>query len=211
MFEPRVIAMCLIASLVLPATTCSRSHAQDLARAALLLASRYEGTKTALEIAPVGKPVLVSRFDTEASVTRVRSVEILKDSGEPPPSTPNADPAFKAVFLTPRGSTGRPVPIQMATLAQPAEEAESADKAHKPTAPAPSSAAIISQEKVVTKPTPGPSSSRSASVPKSDGLRPSRTRSAEAKAAPPRPRVASPERSSYGAAEIGASRAFTRF
>src|SRR6516225_8881163 len=59
----------------------------------------------------LGKPVLVSRSDVESSSARARSVAIIEGPNQP--QTPVADPAFKAVLLTPRGSTGRPVQLDM--------------------------------------------------------------------------------------------------
>ena len=59
----------------------------------------------------VGQPVVVSRADLELPFVRIRSIE--EDvSARLPAGT--ADPAFKAVLLTPRASTGRPVQPQLA-------------------------------------------------------------------------------------------------
>src|SRR5215470_17926158 len=68
--------------------------------------------KTALrglvrEDTPVsGSPVLISRADIESPLSRVRRVDVV-DFVESEGRV--ADPAFKAVLLTPLGSTGRPV------------------------------------------------------------------------------------------------------
>lgn len=183
------------------------------ARAALLLAARYDKSVLSTENAPLGKPVVVSRFDSEASASRVRSVEILPDSVQSVQSAPTADPAFKAVFLTPRGSTGRPVPIQMANFAKPDESASTPQETAKPPEPASTSTALIPQVKVTPRLPPADPSPRPSphAAKKPEASRPEyRSHSPEPKPNA-RPQVAKTERSNYGAAEIGATRAFTRF
>src|SRR5262249_7552428 len=58
-------------------------------------------------VAALGKPVLVSRADVESPLARVRSLQF--DASSSSSESRVADPAFKAVLLTPRESTGRPV------------------------------------------------------------------------------------------------------
>jgi len=215
MSERRIVTACLIviaAATVWPGPIKAQ---ENQSRPALLRAARHDGSVAGFENAPVGKPVVVSRFDTEASVSRVREMKILENSAESGASTPTADPAFKAVFLTPRGSTGRPVPIQMAGLTRPEEDVKKVDeeptKEIKQPEPASTSGALNSQEKAVPKPavvsTPpsrlGPAVSKSATNRQN-------LRSPQPKTAP-HPKVAGSERPNYGAAEIGAVRAFTRF
>ncbi len=81
----------------------------------------------------VGQPVVVSRADVESPFVRIRSIE--EDvSARLPAGT--ADPAFKAVLLTPRASTGRPVQPQMANLGTPEDGGLDPPPAKKPeTAP----------------------------------------------------------------------------
>src|ERR1700730_14905673 len=86
--------------------------AQDVPRPSLQFASAEPGNPAVAGL--LGKPVLVSRSDVETSGARVRSVEII--DGPSPIQSPAADPAFKAVLLTPRGSTGRPIQMQLANL-----------------------------------------------------------------------------------------------
>jgi len=216
----RRIAACIV-TLLGSHMICSGSAIAEegQARAALLLAARYDKSALSAENAPLGKPVIVSRFDSEASVSRVRSVEILPDSVQFVQPAPTADPAFKAVFLTPRGSTGRPVPIQMASFTKPDESAtrdESATKTEetsKPLGPAPNSTALIPQEKTAPKmPLSGGTSAHpSPNSIKSQGSRQSYRSAPPEQKAISRPQIAKTERSNYGAAEIGATRAFTRF
>src|SRR5262249_8523125 len=65
-----------------------------------------------LEAAPaalmLGGPVMVTRADVESPLGRVRSPE-LDGSATGETRAADPDPAFKAVLLTPRESTGRPV------------------------------------------------------------------------------------------------------
>jgi tetratricopeptide (TPR) repeat protein len=188
----------------------------DLKGAQKALKKTGERVKPAkVEPPPVGKPVVVSRFDTEASASRIRSVKILEDSADATASTPTADPAFKAVFLTPLGSMGRPVPIQMVGLTKPEEDLKKVDevptKETKQPEPASTSGALNSQEKAVAKPVV---SSSPPSRPRPPGgkseIKRQSLRSPEPRTVA-RPRVAGPERPRYGTAEIGAVRAFTRF
>ena len=60
-----------------------------------------------INVATLGKPVLVSRADVESPLGRVRSFQL--DASSNTGESRVADPAFKAVLLTPRESTGRPV------------------------------------------------------------------------------------------------------
>src|SRR5262245_5425716 len=83
----------------------------------------------------VGQPVVVSRADLESPFVRIRSIE--EDvSARLPAGT--ADPAFKAVLLTPRASTGRPIQPQLANLGVP-EDAEIEPPPSSKPEPAPAS------------------------------------------------------------------------
>ena len=152
----------------------------------------------------VGQPVVVSRADLESPFVRIRSIE--EDvSARLPAST--ADPAFKAVLLTPRASTGRPVQPQLANLGvpedaeidpPPSSNASGAQKSATGTPPTsvkkPPPPASRSQQKSAQPPAPAPSRTAIA--------RPAqRLAAVAAQASAPR----------YGAAEIQAVRAFTRF
>jgi hypothetical protein len=189
--------------------------------------------------------VLVSRSDVESSSARARSVAIIEGPNQP--QTPVADPAFKAVLLTPRGSTGRPVQLDMgkipksleppaanepppsAPVATPAAAAPASSPippassgATAPASSAPASAIATApasaspppgQKAVapaVAKVAPEPSVKQHVALPPSTRSAPPLHAAAPAKSAP-RPKSAEPQKSSYGATEIAASRAFTRF
>jgi hypothetical protein len=184
----------------------------------------------------LGRPVLVSRSDVQSSSARARSIEVI--DGPSSPQTPIADPAFKTVLLTPRGSTGRPVQIDMGNIPQslepvPAKEpppapmpaAATPPPASPPALPAETSPAAsatpvppppIAKSSIGRVPPPAPKAvgpgltkpAPEASVTKQASLPPS-THSAPA-ISPPKSTVHS-EHSNYGAAEIAASRAFTRY
>src|SRR4051812_7713874 len=59
-------------------------------------------------LASLGTPVVVSRADVDSPLARVRGLEVVLDSAPAVEISTAADPAFKAVLLTPLGSTGRP-------------------------------------------------------------------------------------------------------
>lgn len=174
--------------------------AQDVPRPSLQFASAEPGNPAVAGL--LGKPVLVSRSDVETSGARVRSVEII--DGPSPIQSPAADPAFKAVLLTPRGSTGRPIPTQMANL--PTDVPEPVAKAPEPPAMPPPSLASTKANIVPESPAHERVTARPV-----ERLTPTTRSAVPIQKAAPRPKAAQPERPSYGAAEIAASRAFTRF
>jgi hypothetical protein len=155
----------------------------------------------------IGQPVVVSRADLESPFVRIRSIE--EDvSARLPAGT--ADPAFKAVLLTPRASTGRPVQPQLANLG-PAEDASvdvpSGNKPESaPVSGSRKSATGTSPASVKPSPPPAPRSQQKAVQPPA----PSRAAIARPaqKSAAAAPQVPAPR---YGAAEVQAVRAFTRF
>src|SRR5262245_59223792 len=55
----------------------------------------------------LGRPVILTRADVESPLGRARGLEV-DTAAIASQSRPSADPAFKAVLLTPRESTGRP-------------------------------------------------------------------------------------------------------
>jgi hypothetical protein len=157
----------------------------------------------------VGQPVVVSRADLESPFVRIRSIE--EDvSARLPAGT--ADPAFKAVLLTPRASTGRPVQPQMANLGVP-EDAEIDPPPSSKPEPASASGAQKSATGAppasVKKPPPPASRSQQKSA-RPPAPAPSRTAIARPaqKSAAVAPQASAPR---YGAAEIQAVRAFARF
>ena len=167
----------------------------------------------------VGQPVVVSRADLESPFVRIRSIE--EDvSARLPAGT--ADPAFKAVLLTPRASTGRPVQPQMANLGVP-EDAEIDPPPSSKPEPAPASGAPKSATGTppasVKKPPPPASRSQQKSAqppapPPSRTAAPAPAPSRTAIARPPqRAAAVAPQASAprHSAAEVQAVRAFTRF
>ena len=150
----------------------------------------------------IGQPVVVSRADLESPFVRIRSVE--EDiSARLPAGT--ADPAFKAVLLTPRASTGRPVHLGVpedAELNPPApSKAEPA-----PVSGPPKSAKAVAPPSGRESPPPAPRSQQKSAQP------PAPSRAAAVRPAQ-KPAAAAPQAPAprYGAAEIQATRAFTRF
>jgi hypothetical protein len=176
----------------------------------------------------IGQPVVVSRADVESPFVRIRSIE--EDvSARLPAGT--ADPAFKAVLLTPRASTGRPVQPQMANLGVPE------DATIDPLAPSKVKSAPVSGPTESAKATPAPpmketrppSQSQQKSVQPPAPTRTANTRLPQ-KSAAVAPQASAPNRTAntrppqksaavapqasaprYGAAEVQAVRAFTRF
>jgi hypothetical protein len=146
----------------------------------------------------VGQPVVVSRADVESPFVRIRSIE--EDvSARLPAGT--ADPAFKAVLLTPRASTGRPVHLGVP------EDVDLNPPAPSKAEPAPpKSAKGAAPSSVRESPPPAPRSQQKSAQPppptRAATVRPAQKSAAAAPQAPA-PR--------YGAAEIQATRAFTRF
>jgi hypothetical protein len=188
-----------LVAVALLATGADTAVAQDVPRPALQFASADVGNQSAAGL--LGKPVVVSRSDVESSVARVRSVEII--DGPSRVQSPTADPAFKAVLLTPRGSTGRPIQMQMANLPDIQEPVAKEPETSSLAPPKPS--APVTTAKIV----PEPSVNQRVSVPPVLRAAPT-TRSATPKSNP-LPKAIQPARPSYGPTEIAASRAFTRF
>jgi len=159
----------------------------------------------------LGRPVIVTRADLESPLGRIRGLEADTSASGP---VRQADPAFKAILLTPRDSTGRPAqpilpdvvltePEIKQTTAEPDSKQESGIK--------------LGSHNVSDPVKPLPNAQKERTIP-----RPSTQQSRNPKevaAAPPRataPRV--PARAAatataprFGAAEIAATRAFTRF
>lgn len=155
----------------------------------------------------LGRPVVVTRADVESPLARVRSIELdaSTSSGDPRP----ADPAFKAVLLTPRESTGRPAQPLMPEIpvSEPGAELASVDPDDRPDAapkprqnPAPSTA---TRERAVPLPSSRQPPPKMAAVAPTARVAASPQVPARKPAAAPAPR--------FGAAEIAATRAFTRF
>jgi hypothetical protein len=151
----------------------------------------------------VGQPVVVSRADVESPFVRIRSIE--EDvSARLPAGT--ADPAFKAVLLTPRASTGRPVQPQMANLGTPEDAAPDSPAVKKPeTAPA-----AGSQKSAKGAPPPRSAKEGPQLAPRAPqrAAQPAVASRPAQKSAAATPQAPAPR---YGAAEIQATRAFTRF
>jgi hypothetical protein len=158
----------------------------------------------------LGSPVVFSRTDVETPLTRIRSLSA--DPGAPhdlgsagantEAGAALADPAFKAVLLTPRGSTGRPV---QPTYEPPPEEEVPVGPATAPRQEASLPPATRHEIKPLPQMRHEPSSP---SVNRPNGNQ----RSAPAARPKPAP-VATARRDGPkgGPAEIAATRAFTRF
>jgi hypothetical protein len=140
----------------------------------------------------LGVPVVVSRSDIESPSRRI---------GAPEPSGPvenerPSDPAFKGVLLTPRESTGRPAQPNVEDGKFELTSAPATDVAR----PVPASAAHPSDEE--GRPSrPKVNATRPPSAPT-----PPKAQVAVQK----QPAAVAPARK-FGAAEIAATRAFTRF
>ena len=175
-----------------------------------------------------GGPVLISRADTESPLTRVRRVEML-DTIELE-ATAEPDPAFKALVLTPRGSTGRPLQPAPAGLdiidtveapPKPEKALEKPEKAPEKRENNPTRPTTVFRLQSTPEPTPKDAPTdkvrprdehkgkQLATIPdvKSVASPPPRPApgpktAASAPPAPPR---------SFGPADIGAARAMTRF
>jgi hypothetical protein len=151
-----------------------------------------------------GSPVLISRADIESPLTRVRRVDLVdfvEGEGR------IADPAFKAVLLTPLGSTGRPVQPTFSGVGI-------IDKPDEPQRPekAPEIPEIKSHPQDANLRLPSPPDSTvkeptNAVHAKSPALAAGPKQVTKLAASPPSP-ATTPQRTP---AEIGAVRAFTRF
>jgi hypothetical protein len=176
----------------------------------------------------LGRPVIVTRADLESPLGRVRGLE--RETGTSGPIR-EADPAFKAILLTPRDSTGRPAQpiLPDVVLTEPEVKPPTAEPDPKqqggfklqshnlsdPVAPTPTAP---------KQPIP-PSATKEHSSPRPSAPLPKQSKQAvpvparapaPVPAAAPAPRApvrttASAPAPRFGAAEIGATRAFTRF
>lgn len=194
--------------------------AQDLSGTRVQLASVESSGQSARGL--LGKPVLVSRSDVEASFARIRGGITANESLQL--VQPLADPAFKAVLLTPRESTGRPVQIDMPAIPEAPVAAPSVEL---PNAAAPATAAPSSPPSTSSAALSAPVAGSNMPTTVKDPSRPvspkvqalanpisrSRPSSPVVKSAlASRAKVTTPStHANYGAAEIAASRAFTRF
>jgi hypothetical protein len=178
------------ACLVLPVTCATAFDGNTAAEPRDKTASR--GLEREVDKAISGLPLLISKADVEAPLTRVRQIE--SDDSLSSASRP-VDPAFKAVVLTPPESTDRPVqpnaggPVNFdseKTLQK--QEYGSAAPAVKPKPPA-----VL----------PDVRSSASASPQSAQTTSPQSAQGAKtATSAPPR---------SFGPSDIAGTRALTRF
>jgi hypothetical protein len=159
----------------------------------------------------LGSPVVFSRTDVETPLTRIRSLSAdpgaPNDLGSAGANTEAraalADPAFKSVLLTPRGSTGRPV---QPTYEPPPEVAVPVGPATAPR----QEASLPPATRHEIKPLP---QMRHEPSPLSVN-RPNIGNQRSAPAARPKPApvaTARREGPKGGPAEIAATRAFTRF
>ncbi len=202
---PRTNAVWFAVSFMFMSSTDTRG--QDAPNTRVLVANVEPSNRLGREL--LGKPVLVSRSD----VARVRGGAIPDNPVQAAP--PVADPAFKAVLLTPRESTGRPVQIGMPALPDEPVAGPSVaqpNTAAKPPVSLPPAASLNPSAPASVESTPG-------SAPKAHVLPNPVSRSrlsphpavARSETASRRKAIEPPARTSYGAAEIAASRAFTRF
>ena len=122
-----------LAYFVLPVASAVAFDGNTAAEARVKIASRGLEVEKAIS----GLPLLISRADVEAPLTRVRQVEF--DDSVDSKALP-VDPAFKAVLLTPRESTGQPLQPSLAdlTIIDSEEKPEKAPEKQKnnPTTPA---------------------------------------------------------------------------
>jgi hypothetical protein len=169
------------ACLVLPVTCATAFDGNTAAEPRDKTASR--GLEREVDKAISGLPLLISKADVEAPLTRVRQIE--SDDSLSSASRP-VDPAFKAVVLTPPESTDRPVqpnaggPVIFDSEKLQKPEYGSAAPAAKPKPPA-----VL----------PDVRSSASTSPQSAQGAK-------TATSAPPR---------SFGPSDIAGTRALTRF
>ena len=158
----------------------------------------------------MGRPVILTRADVASPLGRARGLEV--DTAAVSSQSRLADPAFKAVLLTPRESTGRPAQpiLPDLTATEPAAQSVAAapDKpgilklASHPegaevSAPPPSAVQRVLPKQAATPPQ------------KKDAAPPVRT--AVRSEAPARKAAAPAAAPRFGAGEIAATRAFTRF
>ena len=176
----------------------------------------------------LGRPVIVTRSDVESPLGRVRSLDLEPTTAG---SVHRADPAFKAVLLTPRESTGRPAqpvapdlaPVEPHNNGAPAKTdvnpkggmtpqsySPPTSEPHPPREPSKSRTPPRGQQSKGIKEhaahTPAAAPARAAAAPTRAAAAPAR-----AAAAPARKVTAAAPAARYGAAEIAATRAFTRF
>jgi hypothetical protein len=161
----------------------------------------------------LGRPVIVTRADVESPLGRARGLEV--DVAAVNSASRPADPAFKAVLLTPRESTGRPAqPILPDLTASEPEARPVAPAASTPSTmtlashPGPTGAQPLAPsagERVLPKPSAGRPKRKDAAPHPAPVRTATRTEPPARKAALP---AAAPR---VGAGEIAATRAFTRF
>ena len=163
-----------------------------------------------INVAALGKPVIVSRADVESPLGRVRSLQL--DASAQTGETRVADPAFKAVLLTPRESTGRPVqpviPLDELTSgtphATPADTEVTKDQAATEKA-APARPVKTQPKQIASKP---PASRPTVAAPQQTVAGGAASPAvAKRPAKPVEPKSAG----GFGRNEIAATRAFTRF
>src|SRR5262245_59101026 len=178
----------------------------------------------------LGRPVIDTRADLESPLGRVRGFDREPDTTESGPHAP-ADPAFKAILLTPRGSTGRPVQpiLPDVVLTEPEKKQPTAEPDAKKQGGFNLQSHNLSDPLTPTPTAPKEqvpaSATKEHSTPRPSAQQPKQSKqavAAPARAAAPVPAAAPPPRAPvrntasapaprFGAAEIGATRAFTRF
>jgi len=107
-----------IGALVLLLACAHNAGAQGPAAPVKVAARSIEAEPTAFTL---GRPVILSRADVESPLGRARGLVEVDSLSLSTQSRP-ADPAFKAVLLTPRESTGRPAQpiVPDLTITEPA-------------------------------------------------------------------------------------------
>ena len=162
-----------------------------------------------INVAALGKPVIVSRADVESPLGRVRSLQL--DASAQTGETRVADPAFKAVLLTPQESTGRPVqpiiPLHELTSGVPHSTPADAEATKVQAATekaAPARPAKAQPTRTASKP---PASRPTFAAPKQAIAGAANLAVAKRPTKPVEPKSAG----GFGRSEIAATRAFTRF
>jgi hypothetical protein len=161
--------------------------------------------------------VLISRADIESPLTRVRRVELI-DAVENEVQG-GADPAFKAVLLTPRESTGRPMQPALAGLVvidkADAPQSEKTPEKQESNATTPGAAFHLQNAPDPTskdhlndkvRPREEPKAKQLATIPEARSVASTPPQTVHG----PKTAASTPPRS-FGPADIAATRAFTRF
>ena len=163
----------------------------------------------------LGRPVILTRADVESPLGRARGLVEVDTASLSSQSRP-ADPAFKAVLLTPRELTGRPAQpiLPDLTVTEPAAK----PVATAPDKPGTMTLASHPEGAEVSASTPPPSAvqrvlPKPAAAPpqKKEAASPPPVRTAVRSEAPARKAAAPAAAPRFGANEIAATRAFTRF